>query len=121
MAERSVITPDNLKFLKEPPVRGLSRQLVADLWDIVNKRGKVDPNRGVTEFQYSVPNSEITILVSTATGYGGLLVQRDRNIQLGDLVVAETNLIPKIGWDSRLTVREAKVAVVEIDKELRAA
>lgn len=119
MAERRdpEITAENLRFLKQPEIAGLSRQLVADLWDILKNRGQVNPNRGVVEFTHRDESGHIKIVLVSTPALDRLLVQKDHLMTGEDIAIIQTNYLG-LGWDKRLSVQEAKLAVKQIDAEL---
>lgn len=120
MAERKDpihVRAETLKFTEPPPIRGLSRQIVADLWDILDKRGQLDPNRNIVEFSSSTPGKSI-ILSKAPEGATGFLVQKNRRVKIEDFVQIRTNQI-SIGWDKHITAEYAKSAILEVDSQLR--
>lgn len=111
MTERET-TEEPLKFLEPPEIRGVSKDLIADLQDIVYKFGTVTADDQMVRFINDDPNLLISASIKPENR-GNLIVAVSTTPQEGISILKTNKGI--ILWDKSLTAKDAKEAVAKID------
>lgn len=102
-------------FFNTPEVRGVSKTLIADMNDIVDKWGLVGTAKQVVEFRSGDLGDGLRLMVSKSVDpTKRVLIVSPGDMALNNLVLMETNLF-NIVWNSALTAKDAKEAVRRID------
>lgn len=108
------------RFTKQPEIRGVSKDLILDLQDIVAKWGKVNTYMEQVQFRSGeLPNGiSLTLTISSKPDLNVLLVANGEMVA-GNFTVLETTT-GRIAWDNTLKASETKEAVKIIDQRYQA-
>lgn len=115
------MSPDRDRVLQEivffntPEIRGVNKALIADMADIVDKWGLVSTAKQVVEFRSGDLGDNLQLMVTKPVDPAKrVLIVSISDMPLNDLVLMETNLF-NIGWNRRLTAKDATEAVRRVD------
>lgn len=99
------------RFTKQPEIRGVSKNLILDLQDIVEKWGKVNTHMGQVQFRSNeLPNGvSLTLTISSNPETSDLFVANGE-MRIGKFATLESNR-GMIAWDTTLAAADAKEAV----------
>lgn len=117
--EREGGSVEEIRFLEQPPVRGVSKQLVFDLYDIANKFSQVDPEASIAIFTSGDLGDNLNLRLTRSPNLenGTLLVSNGNNSSTEQGVTFIFTSIGSLMWDLSLSAREVKIAVAQIDAQ----
>lgn len=111
--------PQNIVFLKPPEIRGVSKELIVSMANIVNAWGMVDQEHQLAEFRSGDFGVEGGLMISKTFGMRKPALIASVGYMRGqDLVIMETNLL-KIAWNRELSAKEAKLNIAKIDDKFK--
>lgn len=110
---------EQIRFLEQPPVRGVNKQLIFDLYDIANKFSQVDPEAGIAIFTSSASADDLNLRLSRSPSLenGTLLVSNGDNSTSEQGVTFIHTSMGSLMWDLSLSAHEVKLAVARIDSQ----